>query len=323
MGIATSRDDQLIKFTSSDIKRLINDFDQLDKKEFLHKNNFPKETEDWKYENAKNDLTKAHISPISYRPFDNRWTIYSGNAKGIMARPRGEVMKNFHQENIALNLCKNIRKQYDPIYSSKHISDKSLLSSLDNSYTFPLYLYTEDGSKIPNLKKEIIERIEKIVSKTKPEDIFYYIYAVLHSPKYRERYKEFLKIDFPRVPYPKSAKHFKALVKLGAELGSLHLLESSKVNKFITTFPITGSDIVEKIVYKDGNVFINKDQYFGYVSETAWNFYIGGYQPAQKWLKDRKSRTLTNKEIEHYQKIIVALVETDRIMKEIDKIIIY
>ena len=159
-------------------------------------------------------------------------------------------------------------------------------------YTFPLYLYSEDGSKIPNLKKEIVDEIENIVGKVSPEDIFDYIYAVLHSPSYREKYKEFLKIDFPRVPYPKDKESFKKLVKLGAELRSLHLLESPKVNQFITTYPVAGSDIVEKLVYKNGNVYINKDQYFGNVPESAWNFYIGGYQPAQKWLKDRKDELL-------------------------------
>ncbi|MBU4509751.1 DNA methyltransferase, partial [bacterium] len=185
-------------------------------------------------------------------------------------------------------------------------------------YNFPLYLYAEDGSRIPNLKKEIVDEIEKIVGKVSPEDIFDYIYAVLHSPNYREKYKEFLKIDFPRVPYPKDTKTFKKLVALGAELRSLHLFESPKVNQFITTYPIAGSDTVEKLAYKSGKVFINPEQYFGNVPEVAWNFYIGGYQPAQKWLKDRKGRALTNTDIEHYQKIIVALAETNRIMKEID-----
>ena len=99
----------------------------------------------------------------------------------------------------------------------------------------------------------------------------------------------------------------------------MHLLESPKLGRFITTYPNDGSNIVEKLNYKDANVYINKEQYFGNVPELAWNFYIGGYQPAQKWLKDRKGRTLTNSELEHYQKIIIALKETDRIMKEIDK----
>ncbi|MBU0672787.1 MAG: DNA methyltransferase, partial [Candidatus Margulisbacteria bacterium] len=184
----------------------------------------------------------------------------------------------------------------------------------------PLYLYHEDGTKTSNLKKEIVDKIKVIVGKTSPEDVFDYIYCVLHSPSYRDKYKEFLKIDFPRVPYPKDAKTFKTLVKLGAELRGLHLLESPKVNKFITTYPVAGSNVVGKISFKGGKVFVNKEQYFGKVPEIAWNFYIGGYQPAQKWLKDRKGRSLTNSDIEYYQKIIVALTETERIMGEIDKI---
>ena len=123
------------------------------------------------------------------------------------------------------------------------------------------------------------------------------------------------------MPYPKDKKQFSALVALGKELRELHLLESPKVRKFITSYSESGSNIVEKITYKDEKVYINAEQYFGGVSEAAWSFYIGGYQPAQKWLKDRKGRSLTNDDIEHYQKIIVALVETDRIMKEIDRAI--
>ena len=122
------------------------------------------------------------------------------------------------------------------------------------------------------------------------------------------------------MPYPKDKKQFKELSALGRKLREIHLLESPKLNQSITSYPVVGSDIIEKISYKDGKVFINSEQYFGDVPEVAWNFYIGGYQPAQKWLKDRKGRTLTSEEISHYQKIIVALVETDRIMKEIDKI---
>jgi hypothetical protein len=119
---------------------------------------------------------------------------------------------------------------------------------------------------------------------------------------------------------PKDVKSFKGLVALGLELRTLHLLESPKVNQFITTYPVVGSDNVDKLTYKDGNVFINNDQYFGNVPESAWNFYIGGYKPAQKWLKDRKNRNLTNSDIVHYQKIIVALAESERIMREIDKV---
>jgi predicted helicase len=188
-------------------------------------------------------------------------------------------------------------------------------------YSAPLYLYLKDGSRVPNLKQEIVDSIQNVVGKVSPEDIFDYIYAVLHSPTYRKRYKEFLKIDFPRVPYPKDKKIFKNLVKIGSELRKLHLMESPKLERFITTYPEAGTDTVEKIEYKDNKVFINHNQYFGKVPKVAWDFYIGGYQPARKWLKDRIGKTLTNENLEHYQKIIVALVETDRLMKKIDEIV--
>ncbi|MDA3886007.1 MAG: N-6 DNA methylase [Candidatus Delongbacteria bacterium] len=153
-----------------------------------------------------------------------------------------------------------------------------------------------------------------------PIDILDYIYAVLHSPTYREKYKEFLKIDFPRVPYPKDKETFWKLVKLGGEIRQIHLLESFKVEEFITSYPVGGDNIVVNPKYKENKVYINDTQHFDNVPLVAWEFYIGGYQPAQKWLKDRKGRELTYEDIKHYQKIIVALTETDRIMKEIDEV---
>ena len=153
-----------------------------------------------------------------------------------------------------------------------------------------------------------------------PIDILDYIYAVLHSPSYREKYKEFLKIDFPRVPYPKNQESFWQLVELGGEIRNLHLLDSETVEEFITQYPIQGSNQVVKPVFKDNKVYINSEQYFENVPQLAWEFYIGGFQPAQKWLKDRKGRVLNSEDLMHYQKMIVALTETDRLMKEIDKV---
>ncbi len=195
------------------------------------------------------------------------------------------------------------------------------------TYLFPLYLYSDsetlDGTtRTPNLDASIWEKINESVGRdATPEEVLDYIYAVLHSPSYREKYKEFLKIDFPRVPYPKDGASFEALVKLGSVLRGLHLLESPKVEEYITTFPITGSGEVEKVTYVSWNVYINSTQYFGDVPEVAWNFYIWGYQPAQKWLKDRKWRVLTWEDIMHYQSMIVALTETARVMEEVDKVI--
>jgi len=188
--------------------------------------------------------------------------------------------------------------------------------------TIPPYEHPSTGLKFVS---------EKIINSFAPIDILDYIYAVLHSPTYREKYKEFLKIDFPRVPYPKDKDTFWQLVKLGGEIRQIHLLESPKVEEYITGYPIDGDNkITTKIGKKDweltdtenqlGKVWINDQQYFENIPLTAWEFYIGGYQPAKKWLKDRKGRTLNFEDILHYQKIVVALMETDRIMKSIDKI---
>lgn len=207
---------------------------------------------------------------------------------------------------------------------------------------FPLYLYPETNGqqnieqtivRTSNLNSEIVQKIaenlglnftnekETTEGSFAPIDILDYIYAALHSPTYRKKYKEFLKTDFPRVPYPENADTFWKLVKLGGEIRQIHLLESPAVNKLITTYPVNGNNKVAKIMFESGKVWINDSQYFDKVPQIAWEFYIGGYQPSQKWLKDRKSRELNFEDILHYQKIIVALTETDRIMKEIDKVV--
>lgn len=153
-----------------------------------------------------------------------------------------------------------------------------------------------------------------------PIDILDYIYAVLHSPDYIEKYKEFLKIDFPRVPYPKNRSIFWELVSLGKQLREIHLLESPTLDNYFTQYPVHGDNIVTKPKYENGKVFINSTQYFDSVPEVAWGFFIGGYQPAQKWLKDRKERALEFDDILHYQKIIIALTQTDAIMTKINGI---
>jgi len=323
-GIQTKRDDTTVQLSEKEIKKVVNDFQILSDTEIRAKYQLPEDGRDWKIKLAQKDLSNDYeIGNILYRPFDIRWTVYSGRSKGFIAYPREKINKHiFNKANLILITCRN--QSFPSIaLSTKDISDLRTYSnpgSLGTDYVFPLYLYLENESRISNLNKEIVAKIDKVAGKTNPEDIYDYIYAVLHSPKYHKKYKEFLKIEFPRVPYPKDKISFKKLVKLGTELRKLHLLESPIVDKYITTYSVSGSDAVDKVTYKDGKVFINKDQYFGKVPEIAWNFYIGGYQPAQKWLKDRKGRKLTNEDIEHYQKIIVALTETDRIMKEIDEI---
>ncbi|MBL1121398.1 MAG: DNA methyltransferase [Ignavibacteriae bacterium] len=329
-GIKTNRDNLLVDFTSKEL---------VDKIEIIkYKNNFAeindllkiKDGKYWNTEREKNKIIsnkeqRFREHSYLYRPFDNRWVYYQPN---LIEIGRGGASKKIMMNMLRENLCIISTRQlstfdFQHIFITKYLSDMCSISlqTKETSYAFPLYLYSEAGAKTPNLNNDIFLEIENLVGKTSPEEIVDYIYAVLHSPTYREKYKEFLKIDFPRVPYPKNNKTFNELVSLGTELRLIHLLESPKVNNFITTFPIMeGNEVVEKIKYNNGKVWINKLQYFGNVPEVAWHFYIGGFQPAQKWLKDRIGRNLTNQDIEHYQKIIVTLMETDRLMKEIDKI---
>lgn len=296
----------------------------------------------WIFENKNKIVVDNNcLVKISYRPFDDKWTYFDNR---IIWRWRYEINKNFfNKENLGLVVG---RQSTDDYWCNVQISK----SMIDNRYhfsykgtasQFPLYLYPETNGqqtidqlseRTPNLNPDIVKEItkknwltftnEKESTKNTyaPIDILDYIYGVLHSPTYREKYKEFLKIDFPRVPYPKDKDTFWKLVKLGGEIRQIHLLESPVVEKPISKYPHTGTNVVGKTKYENGNVYINETQCFQDVPEVAWNFYIGGYQPAQKWLKDRKDRELQIDDIRHYMKIIVALTETDRLMKEIDKI---
>ena len=159
-----------------------------------------------------------------------------------------------------------------------------------------------------------------------PEDVFDYIYAIFHSPTYRQRYIEFLKIDFPRLPLTSNANLFYALCEIGDQLVGLHLME--KFGKANPTYPIDGNHLIEKVEYvvlpdepDQGRVYINKAQYFEGVSSQVWGFYVGGYQVCQKWLKDRKGRELSFDDIRQYQRIVAALSETIQLMAKIDEVI--
>jgi predicted helicase len=325
-GIQTKRDAFTIHYNHEDLVKVIKDTKDLDVDEIRNKYNLSKDGRDWRIAWAKEDVLKDYkIADILYRPFDIRKTVYTGRSKGFIGYPRQKTSEHFiDKSNLGIVFTKYDRQlSLGYFFITKSLLDLHCLDSAgDSMMVSPLYLYHEDGTKTPNLDKEIWQKIDEIVGKTEPEDILDYIYAVLHSPSYRKKYKEFLKIDFPRVPYPKDKKVFRKLVKFGRKLRELHLLESSKVNSFITTFPESGANVVEQKYpkYEGGKVYINEAQYFDKVPEVAWDFYIGGYQPAQKWLKDRRGRELSIEDIEHYQKMIVALSETGKIMKLIDKV---
>jgi predicted helicase len=345
-GVETRKDFLVISFHESILKSIMHDFQTLNKVELQIKYKVDDKSRDWKIDWAINDIktNKPSIEDIAYKPFDKRKIIYTGKTKGINGYPMYENFKHIiRKENIGI-IAKRGRllgsnNVFCHISLANQITDKNFLADL--SYCFPLYLYPDPTNqssinqytnRTPNLNQTIVNQIAGQLGLTftnekeeregtfAPIDMLDYIYAVLHSPTYRAKYKEFLKIDFPRVPYPKDRETFWKLVKLGGELRQIHLLESPVTEKFITTYPNDGANQVVKITYEEGKVRINEQQYFDNVPPVAWSFYIGGYQPAQKWLKDRKGRTLSFDDIMHYQKIIVALTETDRIMQEIDGI---
>ncbi len=296
----------------------------------------------------------SKIKSITYRPFDNRVIYFETK---LIVRHRFEQIKHSFFQNYSLLIGRQTKnKEVNHFFISNTLSEMKTAESSTGSYQFQLYIYdnnqvqqalVQKPKRTPNLNLEIVNQIAETLGLTfthekeqpsdgevcfvnsaevRPEfrqtfapiDILDYIYAVLHSPTYREKYKEFLKIDFPRVPYPKDPATFWQLVKLGGDLRQIHLLESPVTERYITQYPVNGNNEVGKIKYDDGKVYINESQYFNNVPAVAWSFYIGGYQPAQKWLKDRKGRKLEFEDILHYQKIIVALTETDRLMKEVE-----
>lgn len=212
------------------------------------------------------------------------------------------------------------------------VSNKSLdlnsisLQTKEQSYCVPLYLYPEPGTldteRRVNFDPKIYAAICKAAGLSGADSdelrVFDYIYGVLHSPDYRRTYAQFLKIDFPRIPYPASPEVFAHIADKGNQLRRLHLMEPDAIGDTPYPFMGEGDDVVVKPELKDGAVYINAGQWFANVPEVAWGFYIGGYQPAQKWLKDRKGRALSFDDVMHYRKIIKILVETDRIMREIE-----
>jgi predicted helicase len=282
----------------------------------------------------------------NYRPLDIRYINYDLDK---VVRHRFSNIKHLLHENIALIAPRLVKGKSGFCHGlvTRYLSDVACgdANSGSGTYIFILYKYSENNNLIStdlkpqlNLNVETIKLIESKLelsldwniginesyagsgeSQFSPTDLLDYIYAVLHSPSYREKYKEFLKIDFPRIPFDVSQDRFWELVEIGGQLRRLHLMEGLDGLEISSQLGYHGGgdNTVEKPVFKDNRVYINDTQYFDNVTDIAWNFYIGGYQPAQKWLKDRKGRELTFDDIMHYQKIIYILNQTNSLMNSI------
>lgn len=366
-GMVSKRDSLAYQYKREDVEEVVKNIYELSCEDIKNKyNKVSWDSRDGKVEFCKKSIMQTGINnelfvQVNFRPFDYRWTYYTGISKGFIGWPVEQVMKHFiNKKNIGLVFSRQSIKHWNNIFITELIGEFNLTGSagsLGSGYYHPLYLYPDENSltnePVPNFNMDIIKDIEKSLNLNfgnwtlvqslekaggtevplpKEEfqalDLFDYIYAVLHSPNYREKYKEFLKIDFPRVPYPKP-ETFWQLVSLGGKLRSLHLLEDTSLDERIIDIKGEGELLIKNSLNKKDfsvedekvELRLNDEVSVVNIPLVAWEFYIGGYQPAQKWLKDRVGRVLSRADMKHYNRIINALCKTDLIMKKIDEVL--
>lgn len=374
VGFFTARDKLTIHGSPADVLEVVWDFASLPTEIARDKYGLGEDVQDWKVHWAQEDLNRSGVSdelvkPISYRPFDIRFTYFTGNSRGFMCRPRWEVMRHMLAGG-NIGLCVGRAGQvigssnWDIVFCTAIPNDLNLFRRGGNNL-FPLYTYASEQAiasglygaddRRPNLAPEYVQGLEHYLSlqfieegegdlrsNFGPEDVLYYFYAVFHAPTYRERYHQFLQTDFPRVPSISDIELFRVLVGMGFQLTQLHLMESPTLSQAGIAFPVPGDSVVESghpkymppgyelpdqaTPLEEGRVYISKDnnrtgkrgQYFEGISPEVWEFRIGGYQPMEKWLRDRKGRALSFDDLNHYQRMGLALAETGRLMQEID-----
>ena len=356
-GIETGRDESLIGFERAGVASVMRAIaDPSVALEELGRRFGIADTSGWPVAKRRRDLISAgfdesRIVETLYRPFDSRYTYFSP----FLRRSHEKVMRHMLDDNECLVVGRAghvVEGQvWNLLLCAQGVTDSNLYYR-GGGTVFPLYLYPTRGTgratlvdlglsvRQPNLAPDLLATVTDMLvldftpdgkgdlqGTFGPEDIFHYMYAVFHSPTYRERYAEFLKIDFPRLPLTSDLGLFRALAEKGEDLVALHLMGSPELDHGTPKFHGTDSNEVEKVRYAEpaqgrpGLVYINKAQYFEGVEPKVWAFHIGGYQVLEKWLKDRKGRTLSYDDVTHYGKIVVALKETIRLMGEIDKVI--
>ena len=335
-GIVTGRDRLAIQRTPDTVRDVVANFASFSQAIQADLRNYP---------NVERQIVSIH-----YRPFDIRWTYYTGQSSGFHERPRHDIMRHLLQENLALCVHRGIRS---PIWQHALVTDqiceKSYISnrSETTAHVFPLYLYPKPEElelateRSLNLKPAFLKALSEVLGlpqtdpsglpqNVSPEDILGYIYAILYSPTYRERYYEFLKYDFPRIPLPKDIEHFRKLAALGQRLIDSHLLKDISRPEVAPTergivprhrFEGEGDAVVSKVRYAGGHVWINTTQHFTDVPIEVWEYEIGAYQVCEKWLKDRRGSTLSHAEVRQYCAILVAVAETLKIMAAIDEVL--
>ncbi len=349
VGIATARDHLTIKWSEQDVFNTILNFSKMAPEMARQAYQLGDDARDWKVEYAQKDLIesgleKGKIKKILYRPFDERYTYYTGKSRGFHCMPRNDVMRHMLEKNVGLALSKRVEgsKAWEHVFISDKIITHHSVSMKEVNFLFPLYFYKEKSSKkspfqtlmlfepevdygkerIPNIDKAFYEILNATYKrKLTPEEILYYTYAVFYSNTYRTKYAQFLKIDFPRVPFTTDYKLFRKMADIGRQLTDLHLMKSDLLDQPVSKYQGKGDqDKIEKIQYseEEQRIYINKDKYFDHVSPELWNYQIGGYQVLQKYLKDRKDRTMDDPR--YYCRIVTALSATIGLQNQINAI---
>tara|TARA_R110002012_G_scaffold287504_1_gene479897 strand:- start:1462 stop:4599 length:3138 start_codon:yes stop_codon:yes gene_type:complete len=337
LGYQTSRDDLVVAMSRDELIAKIGLFadnrlaDEEVREHFFgsrKKGKYDKgDTRQWSLREARRIIQDSpdwhqKIMPSLYRPFDIRPLLYM---REMVDWPRPEVLGNLLKSNLSLIMNRQTKEAFGVLCSDK-LTERKIAAVYDGSTTAPLYLYPDeqdlDQTRRVNFDGKLYKRLQEMAAhpdKGTPDEIavFDYIYGVLHCPAYREAYAEFLKIDFPRIPWPTTPDEFWDVSAKGMELRKLHLMKPASIGATPYPFNGEGNNEVGKPRFEDGKIWINDSQYFADAPPVSWDFYIGGYQPAQKWLKDRKGRALSFADVQHYQRILKVLVETDRIVKTI------
>ncbi len=352
VGITTARDQFVIDQEERNLLNRVRLFKHnLFDDEQLHTSTRIRRKKGWSIRKAWESLQEysdselaSFLKPIFYRPFDIRTIFYHDS---LVWRTVKNIMRHMEENNLAIVLPRRVETKipWSHVFVSEIFIDHVAVSLKTIDYCFPLYCYREKkkpkrGSGVvmtlfepetkyeskgrtPNISPAIFEALKTQYGKQPtPEEIFSYVYAILYSNSYRQKYAEFLKTDFPRVPFTSDHKLFLKLVAKGEELVNLHLLRSKKLAEPIAKFEGKGRLNVEKVSYdeKKRRVYVNTDNYFVGVPREVWEYHVGGYQVAEKWLKDRKGRTLSSEEVAHYCRVVTALAETIKIQEGLDEL---
>ncbi len=337
VGIVTARDGLTIQDTPNQVRKTVHHFASLDHETARVAYQLGKDARDWKVGYAQKDLKDSglndeNIKPILYRPFDTRYTYYTGKSRGFHCMPRNEVMRHMLEENVGIVSVRQVAEGVfnHVLISETIIESRITLSNKGIGYLFPLYIYPDEHKddifastgRQNNIVPELLDKLSNQWPQFQPEQLFYYVYAILYSNQYRQRFEQYLRMDFPRIPFTEDYELFSKLAEMGKELADIHILKSPLLSPPILRYQGSGSnDTVEFIKYdEDGcTVQINPDKHFEGITPELWNYHIGGYQVLHKYLKDLKGKSLADPI--HYCRMVTALALTIDLQTRVDQII--